>query len=95
MCPSITETLVALGLRDSLAGVTRYCIHPREALAGIPRVGGTKDPDLAAIRALKPDLVFCNGEENRREDIDLLKREFSVDVSHPRTVGRKRGERFL
>jgi ABC-type Fe3+-hydroxamate transport system substrate-binding protein len=87
LCPSITETLVALGLRESLAGVTRYCIHPKEALAGVPRVGGTKNPDLAAIRAAKPDLVFCNGEENRREDIDLLKREFPVDVTHPRTVG--------
>lgn len=87
LCPSITETLVALGLKDSLVGVTRYCIHPKEALAGVPRVGGTKNPDLAAIRALRPDLVFCNGEENRSEDIDLLKREFRVDVSHPRTVG--------
>jgi iron complex transport system substrate-binding protein len=86
LCPSITESLVAMGLADALVGVTRYCIHPKEALAGIPRVGGTKDPDLEAIRAAKPDLVFCNGEENRAEDIDLLKREFPVDVTHPRTV---------
>jgi len=75
-----------MGLADALRGVTRYCIHPKEALAGIPRVGGTKNPDLEAIRAAKPDLVFCNGEENRAEDIDLLKREFPVDVTHPRTV---------
>jgi iron complex transport system substrate-binding protein len=87
LCPSITESLAALGLAESLAGVTRYCIHPREALAGVPRVGGTKNPDLAAIRALGPDLVFCNSEENREEDISALKREFPVDVSHPRTVG--------
>jgi iron complex transport system substrate-binding protein len=86
LCPSITESLVALGLRDALVGVTRYCIHPREALAGIPRLGGTKNPDLAAIRAIKPDLVFCNSEENRGEDIELLKRELRVDVTHPRTV---------
>jgi iron complex transport system substrate-binding protein len=86
LCPSITESLVAMGLADALVGVTRYCIHPKEALAGIPRVGGTKGPDLEAIRAAKPDLVFCNGEENRAEDIDLLKREFPVDVTHPRTV---------
>ncbi len=86
LCPSITESLVAMALAESLAGVTHYCIHPREALKGIPRVGGTKNPDLAAIRALGPDLVFCNSEENRGEDIDLLKREFRVDVSHPRTV---------
>ena len=86
LCPSITESLVELGLKEDLVGVTRYCIHPREAVAKIPRVGGTKNPDLAAIRAAEPDLVFCNGEENRAEDIDLLKREFRVDVTHPRTV---------
>ena len=61
LCPSITESLVALGLGGSLVGVTRYCVHPREALEGIPRVGGTKNPDLAAIAALEPDLVFCDG----------------------------------
>ena len=87
LCPSITETLVAFGLKEELAGVTRYCVHPRDALASIPRVGGTKNPDLAAIRALGPDLVFCNSEENRKEDIEALKRDFAVDVSHPRTVG--------
>jgi iron complex transport system substrate-binding protein len=86
LCPSITESLVALGLADALVGVTRYCVHPREALAGVPRLGGTKSPDLAAIRSAKPDLVFCNAEENRNEDIEALKREFAVDVSHPRTV---------
>ena len=87
LCPSITESLVALGLKEELVGVTRYCIHPQEAVAKIPRVGGTKNPDLAAIRLLGPDLVFCNSEENREDDIQALKREFSVDVSHPRTVG--------
>lgn len=86
LCPSITESLVALGAADALVGVTRYCIHPREALAGIPRMGGTKNPDLAAIRAAKPDLVFCNAEENRAVDIEALVAEFQVDVSHPRTV---------
>jgi ABC-type Fe3+-hydroxamate transport system substrate-binding protein len=86
LCPSITESLVALGAGADLAGVTRYCVHPREALSGVPRMGGTKNPDLAAIRAAKPDLVFCNSEENREEDIAALGRDFAVDVSHPRTV---------
>jgi iron complex transport system substrate-binding protein len=86
LCPSITESLVAMGLGAELVGVTRYCIHPKEELAGIPRVGGTKNPDMAAVRALQPDLVFCNGEENRGQDIDLLKKEFPVDMTHPRTV---------
>ena len=84
LCPSITESLLALGLADSLAGVTRYCVHPRETTSRIPKVGGTKDPDLAAIRALRPDLVFANAEENRREDVEALAAEFDVDLSHPR-----------
>lgn len=86
LCPSITESLVAFGLADRLVGVTRYCVHPREVTARIRKVGGTKDPDLAAIRALSPDLVFANAEENRREDVEALARDLAVDVSHPRRV---------
>lgn len=87
LCPSITETLAALGLARDLVGVTRYCTRPKAALRGVRRVGGTKNPDLAAIRAAEPDLVFCNAEENRAADIEALRCEFAVDVSHPRTVG--------
>jgi iron complex transport system substrate-binding protein len=86
LCPSITESLVAVGLAEELVGVTRYCVHPRETTAGLRKVGGTKTPDLAAIRALAPDLVFLNAEENRPEDVEELARMFAVDVSHPRRV---------
>jgi ABC-type Fe3+-hydroxamate transport system substrate-binding protein len=84
LCPSITESLATLGASRDLVGITRYCVHPKEALRGIPRMGGTKNPDFAAIRAAAPDLVFCNAEENRPEDIELLRAEFTVDVSLPR-----------
>lgn len=86
LCPSITESLVALGLGGSLAGVTRYCVHPREALRGVPHVGGTKNPDLEAIAALQPDLVLCNAEENRDADVAELSKGYRVDVSHPTRV---------
>ncbi len=86
LCPSITESLVALGLGGSLAGITRYCVHPREALEGIPRVGGTKNPDFDAIAALAPDLVLCNAEENRGADVAALSKRHRVDVSHPTRV---------
>ncbi len=86
LCPSTTESLVALGLGGSLAGVTRYCVHPHEALVGVPRVGGTKDPDHAAIAALTPDLVLCNAEENREADVAALAARHRVDVSHPTRV---------
>lgn len=85
LCPSITESLVALGLREALAGVTRFCVHPADELNAVPRIGGTKDPDVAAILALAPDLVFANGEENRREDVEALVEKVPVDLSHPRS----------
>ncbi len=86
LCPSVTESLVALGLAPQLVGVTRYCVHPREVTSRIRKVGGTKNPDLDGIRSLRPDLVFANAEENRREDVEALEREFVTDVSHPRRV---------
>lgn len=66
LVPSATETLLALGVRP--VACTRFCEQP-----GIPAVGGTKNPDIAAIVGLAPDLVIVNDEENRREDADALR----------------------
>ena len=65
LLPSATETLLALGVAP--VACTRFCKVP-----GIATVGGTKDPDLAAVAALRPDLVIVNDEENRRQDADAL-----------------------
>jgi ABC-type Fe3+-hydroxamate transport system substrate-binding protein len=87
ICPSITETLVSIGALRQLAAATRYCTRPKGVLRGLPRVGGTKDPDVAAILALKPDLVFANEEENRLEDVQALRAAGAeVDVTFPKTV---------
>jgi ABC-type Fe3+-hydroxamate transport system substrate-binding protein len=87
LCPSITETLVAIGGLKRLAAATRYCVRPKGMLWGLPRIGGTKDPDVARILALKPDLVFANQEENRIEDVQALEEAgVAVDVTFPRTV---------
>lgn len=61
LVPSATETLLAWGIEP--VACTRFCEQP-----SITAVGGTKDPDLAAIVALAPDLVVMDEEENRRED---------------------------
>jgi ABC-type Fe3+-hydroxamate transport system substrate-binding protein len=87
LCPSITETLIRLGAGDRIAGVTRYCTRPASAVRAIRKVGGTKSPDLAAIREINPDRIFANLEENRDEDLRELRREFSIHESVPRTVG--------
>lgn len=56
-------------------------------MASKPKVGGEKDPDLEAIRALAPDLVIANVEENRREDVERLRAwGLPVYVTYPRTV---------
>ncbi len=87
LVPSTTETLCALGLADALVGVTVYCVEPRALVRNKARVGGTKDPDLAGIRALAPDLVVANMEENERAHVEAL-REWSIPVwvTYPRTV---------
>ncbi len=87
LCPSITETIVAIGGLKTLAGVTRYCTRPSGMLWGLPRVGGTKTPDIGRILDLKPDLVFANAEENRKEDVEALRAAgIEVDVTLPKTV---------
>lgn len=87
LVPSITEALFAFGLDDRIVGVTRFCAEPEEGVAGKPRVGGTKNPDVARIIALEPDLVVANAEENRREDIErLAKAGIAVFVTYPRSV---------
>jgi iron complex transport system substrate-binding protein len=76
-----------LGLGDSLVGITDYCIYPESGVAGIPRVGGTRDPHLDQIVALQPDLVIANWEENTRPDVEALEAQgISVWVSFPLTV---------
>ena len=87
LIPSTTETLCHLGLADALVGVTAYCVEPRDVVRGKTRVGGEKDPDLAAIRALAPDLVVANVEENVREHVETLRAwGIPVWVTYPRTV---------
>lgn len=86
LVPSHSETLAQLGAH--LVGVTRFCtVLPGVEEGAIARVGGTKDPDVARIVALEPDLVVVNREENRIEDVSELEVSgLEVHVTHPRTV---------
>jgi ABC-type Fe3+-hydroxamate transport system substrate-binding protein len=87
LCPSLTELVFALERGLDLVGVTDYCVHPAELVRGIEKVGGTKNPDVARIVALAPDLVLMNREENRSEDANALRAAgVSVHDSMPRTV---------
>lgn len=88
LVPSITETLVAIGLGPGeLVGRTDWCVRPDALVGDIPACGGTKNPRLSRVRELRPDLVLMDAEENRREDCDAL-RALGIDVHafHVRTV---------
>ncbi|MCP3986071.1 MAG: ABC transporter substrate-binding protein [bacterium] len=87
LVPSLTEALFALGLGDRIVGVTEWCVHPAAAVAPLPKLGGTRNPDLPALLGLAPDLVIANREENRRQDVErLVDAGIPVWVTHPRSV---------
>ena len=85
LCPSVTETLFALNLRDEVVGRTRFCIHPSEEVKRAQNVGGTKKVDDARIEALRPDLILAVKEENTQEIIASLETKYPVYVFDVRT----------
>jgi ABC-type Fe3+-hydroxamate transport system substrate-binding protein len=84
LVPSLTETLFDLGAGDDVAGITDYCIFPEHL--DRPRVGGTKNPRVDAIRALEPDLVHMNFEENLARHAAEIETFAPVFVTEPKTV---------
>lgn len=84
LVPSLTEAveITAPGL---LIGTTDYCTHPSSL--DVPRVGGSKYPDIERVLALRPDLVLANAEENRPSDVTALRATgLAVWVTAPGTV---------
>jgi len=87
LCPSLTELVFDLGRGEDLVGVTKFCIHPADRVAGVEKVGGTKNPKVGLILELEPDLVLLNEEENRIEDAEALQAAgIACHTSFPRTV---------
>lgn len=70
LVPSLTEAIAATR-PDALVGATDWCTHPADL--DVPRVRGTKNPNLDAILELRPDVVVANKEENRELDVTRLR----------------------
>lgn len=85
LVPSYTQSVADLGGRERLVGITDYCLLPDAE--GLPRVGGPKTLQLAAIEALQPDLILANQEENSRAQIERMQAEgWPVWLTFPQTV---------
>ncbi len=81
LVPSQTELLHYLGLEEEVIGITKFCIHPRQWFQSKERVGGTKKLNIEKIRQLRPDLILGNKEENAKDQIEALRKEFPVWLS--------------
>lgn len=80
--PSQTELLFYLGLDASVIGITKFCIHPKEKVKTVTKVGGTKQLNIDLIRSLNPDLIIANKEENERGQVEELMKICPVWISH-------------
>lgn len=69
LVPSLSHMIADFGLREELVGCTSFCVKPPGLAKRAKVVGGTKDPDLDAVKALKPTHILVNEEENKPEHI--------------------------
>lgn len=86
LVPSQTELLVDLGLQEAIVGVTKFCVHPQYLRKEKMVVGGTKQVNFDKIKALHPDIILCNKEENTKEMILELEQIAPVHISDIYTI---------
>jgi len=85
LVPSITELLFELDLGAQLVGRTGFCIHPRDKVRKVSKVGGTKTIDLARIKRLRPTHLIVNIDENPHALVKEIGQFVPhVIVTHPR-----------
>lgn len=81
LVPSQTELLFDLGLEEQVIGITKFCVHPPKWFYTKNRIGGTKTLQIDIIHQLKPDLIIANKEENIKEQVEELSRDYPVWTS--------------
>lgn len=85
LVPSLSETIVDLGLRSSLVGCTQFCVEPKDLHRTAKIIGGTKDFSLDEIRRLQPTHILANQEENPKELVLELEKEFPLLLTFPKS----------
>lgn len=85
--PSMTESLFDLAVGDRVVGVTDACAPPEEDRLRLQRVGGTRSPNIDAIRLLRPDLVIANQEENSEASVrELADAGLTIWLTFPKST---------
>ena len=84
--PSQTELLYDLGLEDSIVGITKFCVHPIHFNKTKTIVGGTKNINFEKVKALNPDVIIANKEENTKEIVEKLSQICPVIVTDIYTI---------
>lgn len=78
LVPSQTELLYYLGVRDSTVGITKFCVHPEHWQRTKTIIGGTKNIRVDKIKEINPDLIIANKEENVKEQVEELEKDFNI-----------------
>ena len=82
LVPSQTELLYDLGLEEQIVGITKFCVHPFHLKSTKTIVGGTKNVKFDKIKALQPDIIIANKEENTKEIVEELSKICPVCVTN-------------
>src|ERR1700733_14608467 len=81
LVPSQTELLYSLGLDKNVIAITKFCVHPQTWFRDKIKIGETKTININQVKALLPDLIIANKEENTKEQIDELAANYPVWTS--------------
>lgn len=86
LAPNLTEIIFAVGAGDKLVGDTTYCDYP-EAARNIQKIGDTLNPNIEAIIALKPQVVFVSTASQVETFTGTLERQnIAVFVTNPKNL---------
>ncbi len=86
LAPNLTENIFAIGAGDKLVGVTTFCNYPPEA-EKIQKVSDTQTPNLEAIIALKPQVIFVSTASQLENFTNTLeKQNIAVYVTNPKNL---------
>ncbi len=83
--PAETEALFALGLDQQIVGVSEYDNYP-EGVKSKARIGGVSKPDVEAVVALRPDVVFTGISSSEALVKELRAAGIPIFKTTPKTI---------